>query len=149
MAPRIVFAVRGVFQKPNMAAGGMFNIWQSNLAIFKVGSERPETKSFTREGLIPISPASCFWLIPFSSRESSISSAIVGFFIGKCSFSYAITISDMTVSSTAFLSFVGILSLTKGRSSSTLANANSYCSFVILFITNPPKLCVIFMTSVL
>lgn len=42
--------------------------------------------------------------------------------------------SDITVSSTAFLSFEGVLSSTNGRSSSTLAKANSYCSFVILFI---------------
>lgn len=29
------------YQKPNIAAGGIFNTRQSNRAIFKVGSERP------------------------------------------------------------------------------------------------------------
>ena len=45
------------------------------------------------------------------ANELSNNSATVGLGIGKCSFSYAMTISDMTDNSIAFLSLVGVLSL--------------------------------------
>ena len=83
-----------------------------------------------REGLIPISVANCFWVISFSLSESSMSSDTEGFPIGKCLFSYDSTISDINVSSMAFLSLAGVSSVTNGKSSSILLSANSYCSFV-------------------
>ena len=51
------------------------------------------------------------------------------------------TTSDIIVNSTALRSLEGVLSSTKGNSSSIRTNANSYCSFVILFIFTNPVIC--------
>ena len=84
-------------------------------------------------GISAISLAHCKGKsLKFSYYENASCSETEGFPIGKCFFSYDSTMSDIKVSSMAFLSLAGVSSVTKGRRSSILLSANSYCSFVIL-----------------